>query len=385
MSDDQESRELRAVFDREAERLLRGRPRPEAPWHAPTPLAPRRDQARWRRLAPLAAAAAVVAVGVGAGIGLRARPAERAPMAEASSPSAEATSTAPSPPVEGGTEAPRAKRPAASVAPSPSDEAGVSADTRSAQEATTPQPTVAATAAVAAYWVGGPAGRRGLYREFRQGSPGPGPAVAAMLAGRPADPDLSSVWRPARVRSASVTGTGVRQVVDVDVSAAAFAATGVDEESARLAVQQLVYTATAAVPGSTTVRLRVDGRSGYRAWGRGPLPDLIRRDAAARASIWIIDPQQGDVRSGRDLTLRGSGWAFEGTVHWEVAALDGSGAAPRRGIVTTRGDGVPADFAVALTLPPGRYRVLAYEEDMSDTSTGPARRINVDSKDFTVR
>lgn len=346
---------LREVLGREADRLCHGVATPATPpWldgHARQP--------RPQRWAPLAAAAAVVlATGTGVGVGLLRDDSGRSPERVVAGPPA----TTP----DAGEPSPLAK---ASTGPAES----------------APSPTaMARTGAVAAYWVGGPAGRRALYREFRTGPVGVAEAVEAMLAGRPADPDLTSVWRPAAVLSASVTGPKGDSVVDLDLSSDAFVATGVDAESARLAVQQLAYTATAASPGSTSVRLKVDGKAGYRAWDRLTLPASVRRDPAVRASIWILDPQHGDVRTPGTVVVKGSGHAFEGTIRWELQRV-GSSKPLKAGFVTTRGDGIPGDFTVSLRLSAGSYRFVAFEEDMSGGESGFGPRLNVDSKDFTVR
>ncbi|MDQ0734930.1 GerMN domain-containing protein [Arthrobacter agilis] len=140
------------------------------------------------------------------------------------------------------------------------------------------------------YWLGDVEGSDRLFREFLpppEGATGDpiADAVQLMTAGRPLDPDYRSPWQQASsVRSAIST----KNVITLDMSSDAFSSR-LDEDAARLALQQLVYTATAAasnaglIPGgeSSSVVVLVDGAADVRAFGAVDLVGEWTRDSAA--------------------------------------------------------------------------------------------------------
>jgi hypothetical protein len=227
--------------------------------------------------------------------------------------------------------------------------------------------TAARGANLPVYYLGPARQNDRLYREYHV-FPGVNPSpqqavyetVSAML-GRPADdPDYHSPW-PA---GATVIAVGVNAAtVTVDLAGAAgdagFDAT-VDASTATMAVQQLVWTVTASVPGATGVRLLLDGAPATTLWGRAPASGVLQRGAAADvlAPIWIIDPQQGTVQ-GHRFPVRLAGIVFEATMRLRVR--DGSGAVVHDDAVHLSG-GAPAQgtATVELDLPSGRYTVEGY-------------------------
>lgn len=233
------------------------------------------------------------------------------------------------------------------------------------------------------YWIGQSAGAARLYREFRTVPDAGGrvaSAIAAMTRMKPLDPDYRTPWSPAsrvtvRQRGAALT---------VDLSADAIAGRDVGSEVADRAVQQLIYTATAAA-GSTTIRtvtITVDGKPAD-AWGvvrlgtpmtRAPQVDVL-------SHAWLTAPQEGERRPAGTVTFGGYGTSFEATFGWTVA--DGSGKAVANGFATGgTGTGGFGSFTFAAKLAPGEYTVELRTDDPSDgEGPGPMR----DTKRFTVR
>jgi hypothetical protein len=206
-----------------------------------------------------------------------------------------------------------------------------------------------------------------LYREYHVlGGPGltteqkVAAAVQAMLD-RPADdPDYHSPWPAgASLRRASVEA----RVVTVDLSGAAAGPAGgvAAQATTAMAAQQLVWTATAQVPGSTEVRLLLDGVPATSLWGAPLGSDVLQRGPAADvlAPIWIIDPQQGTVQ-GHRFEVHLAGIVSEATMRLRV--LDQSSGTVIDDQVVHLSGGAPGQGTATATfeLPSGRYTVEGY-------------------------
>jgi hypothetical protein len=207
---------------------------------------------------------------------------------------------------------------------------------------------------------GAPIDRVKLYREFhRIGAGDGGPrartlaAVAEMLAPASArDPDYGAGWpASARVRDVSI-GEGV---VTVDIEGAA--RNNVGSEVAHQAVQQLVWTATAA-SGQRGVRLFIDGQPVDELWGHVGVGGVLRRAPAeeVQAHVWLIDPQHG-ATVGRTFTVHVSGYVSEATINIRVRQ---GNRTVRTTFVTVSGQGHFGEARTRLTLPAGQYTVEAF-------------------------
>jgi len=251
-------------------------------------------------------------------------------------------------------------------------------------------PQTATRAALAVYYLGTervwresdgtPIDRVKLYREFHRLAAGDGgaaararAAIAEMLAASALDPDYRTGWPSgARVRDVRVAGG----VVTVDIGGAA--RNNVGSEVADQAVQQLVWTATAA-SGQAGVRLLIDGQPVDELWGHVAVGGVLRRSPAedVQAHVWLIDPQHG-ASVGRTFTVHVSGYVFESTIY--IRARQG-GRTVRETFVTVAGDGNFGEARTRLTLPPGRYTLEAYEP--SNATAG--RELYLDDHVITVR
>ena len=221
-----------------------------------------------------------------------------------------------------------------------------------------------------------------LVREFRR-VPARGDRVTSAvsaLALSPVDPDYTTFWRRPSRLSVRVAASGIT----VDLSADAFADTNTGTaEVPATAVQQLVWTATAAAGRDVPVTVRVDGAKGYDAWGGGVvLGDPMRRDTAFRAPVWIDSPaDRGRLPAGTQ-HVTGQGAGFEATFVYTVTSGSRRVAA---GHVT----GTPAGggygwwtFDLRLRLPRGTYTVtVTADTGASGTEAGPPWP---DTKRFTV-
>jgi len=225
--------------------------------------------------------------------------------------------------------------------------------------ATTTAPPVAN---LPVYYLGTTSQGARLFREYHNlPVTGPDPAertraaLTAMLTTKSAsDPEYSTPWQDATVRAVRIDGaTATVDLHGVPQTVPGGAAT------ARVAVQQLVWTVTANGGTTTTVRLLVDGHTVASLWGVPNVDEPLTRAprTEVQAPIWLIDPQQA-APVGRTFQVN-----ITGTVPGGVAGLRVT-----RGGVTVKDQEVPltagapqqGEAHLTLTLDAGTYTVVAY-------------------------
>lgn len=239
------------------------------------------------------------------------------------------------------------------------------------------------------YWLGD---RNGLlYREFLPAESTGDPvaaAVQAMTSAEPLDHDYYSPWQPASSVNTSISPDNV---ITVDISSDSFTA-GIDAAAAGQAIQQLVYTATAAAANSglvsggnpSSVRLLVDGKAGYTAFGHIGLGAVLQRDVSAVAPVWIINPQDGSVRSDRTVIIQGSTTTTHTALEWRVRRVDGGGVPAEDVVAGTvpveEGTGTVGLYEFSVALEQGTYLVEVYEGSETEPGSGPAENAIADDK-----
>lgn len=269
-------------------------------------------------------------------------------------------------------DAPVATATSTSPAPSPSETATPTSPPTSPPASETTPPAQSLTVPV--YYVADSGDGLRLVREFHTVETSLPPIAAAvheLLTTTPADPDYTNLWAPGVEVTAAEVGSGV---IGVDLTGAASldAATGDDPD---LALQQLVYTATAAAAssdqdGSLPVRVTVDGVAAGEPVGRADPLEV-------RQLVQLNDPAEGAVLSG-PVTVTGEAAVNEANVLWELR---------RDGEVVDSGNTTAEEccrftpFAFELDLEPGAYELVVSESDVSD---GEGRPVATDSRTFTV-
>jgi hypothetical protein len=266
---------------------------------------------------------------------------------------------------------------------------GVASSTSSASEpATSPAPTTdppQATVVLPVYYLGHDGDRLALFREFHRRTIPDTTTAHLQLALDEAtmnqavdDPELRSPWLP---RTDPLRISQVGDVVTVDLPAAEGRAAGRSAAEARLALQKLVWTATAVEQDAALgVRVLVDGKAG-RLFGTQPVGDVVHRATPSYSvlgSIWVESPSEGQALSS-PVTVTGSACTFEASVAWQLLR----GAAVVRSGHTTATSGCPdrGSWSVPLgSLPAGSYTFRAYEPPAS--GQGPDRE---DTRAFVVR
>lgn len=201
-------------------------------------------------------------------------------------------------------------------------------------------------------------------------------AVQAMADHDPRDPDYRTAW----VSLGQVHVTDQNNELSVDLSGYPLALPqGV---SATDAMQQLVWTATAAYVAAGSANLpvvvTVEGKT-KAAWGSQFLGKRLTRDGAYHAPVWITDPQTDQHDKAGAVTISGVSTAFEGTVQWRIADAD-TGKTVAEGHTMGGANGKFGTFSFTTQLKKGHYTVMVFVPDM----TGNSEMTDVDSKTWFV-
>ena len=245
--------------------------------------------------------------------------------------------------------------------------------------------------ALPVYFVGDtPQGLR-LYREFSSVDFCQGDAacliqesVARSLAGDASDPDYSTLW-DASIQIGPVQWNGDSITLDLqnpDLSSSSIhdRPAGMTQAEAELAIQQLIYSAQAALgQGPVPVQFLLDGSHTNELLGEPASEPLAAGDPmAVQATVWIIDPQDGStIDSGA--TIDGRGAFTEANVSWQL--LDGTRVV-KHGFTMAAQCCTLSPFSFELDAPPGDYTLRVYEADLSGgEGFGEAE----DTKRITIR
>jgi hypothetical protein len=240
------------------------------------------------------------------------------------------------------------------------------------------------------YWIGRSNGNVFLYREFRDVPEQENPvtrALRAMMSEKPLDPDFFTPWQNPTELASSISG---KNVITVDLSEDAFNS-NLDADMANRAVQQLIFTATAAAASSglidsgqqIQVRILVDSHTDYLAFGHVQLGAPMSRSAGLVAPVWIIDPQEGTDLDGGSVKINGRSTVAGGKLRWQILRVEGNDEkTPYLTGETTAGSETPQSglFTLALTLSAGNYELRVSQVDAG----GSGQELYVDTRTFRV-
>lgn len=240
----------------------------------------------------------------------------------------------------------------------------------------------ATTETVPAYYVGDTSRGVRLFREFHSVTTGDAAAAAVdeAVAGNPDDPDYRSLW-PDGVHATSVEYDGDVITVDLDTGGQNLhdRPSGMTEEEAAQAVEQVLYTAQAAVQqGRPGVQLLLDGRRTDQVLGQPASEPLAEGDPLdVLAQVWVIEPSDSTEVSA-PFTVTGLANAFEANVQWELKQGD---TVVKRGFTTAAEAMTMAPYSFKVDAPPGQYTLVVHD---SDPSGGEGFAPWEDTKQVTV-
>jgi hypothetical protein len=270
---------------------------------------------------------------------------------------------------------------AIAVQPSSDPGPGPSKDptaTESATESATP-----GLSSTPVYYLGEtPQGTR-LYREFQQTTP-LGADLLRLVESAPEDPDYTTPW-PAGSFGDVVVRSDLGQI-DVTLADSSLhdRPAGMSDETAELAIQQVIYSVQAVVQNRLPVQFRLNGNPVDQVLGvptSEPLANAPQFDVLALVSI--SNPAEGRIVEG-SFTADGVAASFEGSVPWQLknaggeVVRSGTGQGSMEDHLTPWETG-PIDVS---GLPPGQYTFVAMTDDASGGEGGGP---TVDTRTITIR
>lgn len=271
-----------------------------------------------------------------------------------------------------------------SVSPSAPDSAPDSEATDDPTDEPIEDPVSQVTMAV--YYVGDtPEGPR-LYREFRydESIAEVQNAVSAAISGTPLDADYRTLWpRGSTLERATWDGDVAR--IDVSGVPGELPSDMTDEE-ARLAIQQVIYTAQAAIgEGRVPVQLTMGGNPVASLLGQ-PTSEPLANDSilATLARVSLTDPSEAQVVTGDTLAVSGVANSFEANVvirlqRWEGTQILFEEPLIAEGYMADKLFPFEAEFDIS-DVPPGDYVLIAMTDDPSGNGMS-----HTDTKRITVQ
>ena len=256
--------------------------------------------------------------------------------------------------------------------------AGCAEGTPSVQ-VTTSTPSSSSSAqetSVELYWVGNTAKGFRLFKEFKRVAVSEDvitSALQTLFASTPIDADYTNLW-PANSKVNSVSVEGDLAIIDL-----APGTLNVGAEAEARALDQIVWTVTAANPAIKRVKFLINGDEVESLAGHVDLTGTFMRGLAYEvlADIWILNPVEGQEVTS-DVVIEGVATTFEANVAWRLLK---AGKEVQSG-ATTAGEAAPAraPWRISFTdLSPGDYLISAAEYSAMDGSL-----VTEDTKAFTV-
>ena len=207
-----------------------------------------------------------------------------------------------------------------------------------------------------------------LFREFHSVPAGGhelDEAVQDAVTGTAGDPDYGTSWPSGTALQRAQLSDGV---LSVDLSGPVTDRPGgMTDTTARLAVQQLVYTAQGVVQDRVPVTFLVDGQPASTLLGV-PVDQPVANAPAGDvlAQVWVTTPAEGS-RVSSPFTVEGVAAAFEANVQWELRK---DRTVVKRGFTTAEECCTMSPYSFEVAAPPGEYTLVVHDEDASGEHPG---------------
>ena len=271
--------------------------------------------------------------------------------------------------------------------PDPAQPAPTSPSETATDPVSSEPPPEAETSTVAVYYIGDTPNGPRLYREFRRVPAKADKRLALVSLGlAPLDPDYRSAWPAKEILDVAFDGVGADGLIQVSLTDESVRArpAGMDEETARLGVEQAIYTAQAAFAARAPVQFMLNGNPVDQVFGVPTAEPLAAGDLLSTlAHVSLTEPSEGErVDNDEPFTVTGVGNSFEGNIVTRIQRWEGTYIVDQIPAIAGMGEDRLFPFEVTFDLtgvPPGDYVVISQTDDpsgagMFDTDT---RRITI--------
>jgi hypothetical protein len=202
-------------------------------------------------------------------------------------------------------------------------------------------------------------------------------ALQLAVDGQSLDPDYRSAW-PSGTTVDSVRSETANVVIDLAGGGLSARPAGMTAATARMSVQQLVYTVRADRPDSAfSIRFEIAGNPVGRLLGFpvGSVAPGPRDSTLAPVSIRTPSSTQHERATvSSPFTVTGDASAFEANVQWELRRGGATGAVVKSGFATAKTCCTLSPYRFMVTAPPGDYTLVVHDEDESDGEGAPPSR-----------
>jgi hypothetical protein len=201
-----------------------------------------------------------------------------------------------------------------------------------------------------------------LFREFHSaaGDHALDQAVEDAVTGNAGDADYRTAWPGGTTMQRAQLSGGV---LSVDLSGPVRERpAGMSDTTARLALQQVVYTAQGVVQNRIPVTFLVDGTPATTVLGvptASPVPNAAADEVLAQ--VWVTSPAEGSTVQS-PFTVEGVAASFEANVQWELRSGD---IVVKSGFTTAQQCCTMAPYRFEVMAPPGEYTLVVHDEDAS--------------------
>ena len=200
-------------------------------------------------------------------------------------------------------------------------------------------------------------------------------AVTALLSGTTSDGKQIAIYGYQQPWTAGTTATVTVSGSQIGIVLNQAGVTGLTADQQRIAVQSLVWTATAAAQLSVPVHVEVTG--GQAMFASKPAGNYARPDSTQSYTdlvpIWVDDPVSGATLAS-PVTVTGQACVFEAQFSWEL--LQGSTVVKSGNTMATIGCPDRGTYSIALgSLPTGSYTIRLYDTSMKDGSVAYETRM----------
>ncbi len=200
-------------------------------------------------------------------------------------------------------------------------------------------------------------------------------AVTAVLAG--SSGNASAVYGLQKPWAAGTTATVTTTDTQLGIVLSQPGVTGLSADQQRIAVQSLVWTATAAAQLNVGVQVQVTGGQAIFATMPGGTYSRPATSYTDLVPIWVDSPAPGATVSS-PVTVTGQACVFEAQFQWQL--LQGTAVVGSGGAAATSGCPTQGSYSISLgTRPAGEYTLRVYDLSMKDGSVFYETRVT-----FTV-